>query len=435
MVTNSQAPIKVGMLGMGTVGRGVYKILTGNADLITARAGRPVQIEKIVVRDTTKSRGVTVPDGVLTADAAAVLENPDIDIVVELMGGNEPAKEYILKALKAGKQVVTANKDLIAGYGKELFDAEKEHDTDLMFEASVAGGIPIIRPLKMCLAGNKVTDVMGIINGTTNYILTKMTRFGSDFNDVLKEAQALGYAESDPTADVEGHDAARKIAILASIAFNTRVTSRDVYVEGITRIDATDIKYATELGYIVKLLGIAKERDGEVEVRVHPVFIPGSHPLAAVSDANNAIFVAGDAVGETMFYGPGAGEMPTASAVVGDIMEVARNITGGVNGRISCTCFEEKPIKPIGLVESKYYLRLMVKDRPGVLASIASVLGNHNVSIDTVLQKRSDGDIAEVVLIIHRVEEQNLRDALTIMEGMSITKRVANVIRVEGEDA
>jgi len=428
-------PVKVGLFGMGTVGTGVYKVLKQNAGLIAARVGRPVQVEKIVVRDAAKKRTVDVKEGVLTTDPADILENPGIDIVVEVMGGIEPAREYILQALGNGKHVVTANKDLIASHGKELFDAEREHGTDLMFEASVAGGIPIIRPLKQCLAGNRVTEVMGIINGTTNYILTKMTRHGSNFNDVLKEAQALGYAEADPTADVEGHDAARKIAILASIAFNTRVTYRDVYVEGITRIDATDIKYAAELGYTVKLLGIAKELDGEVEVRVHPVFIPGKHPLAAVNDAFNAIFVAGDAVGETMFYGPGAGELPTASAVVGDIIEVARNITGNVTGRINCTCFEEKAIKPIGEVISKYYLRLVVKDRPGVLAGIASVLGDHNVSIDTVIQKRSDDEYAELVLITHKVQEQNLKDALTIMAGMSITKRIANVIRVEGEDA
>jgi len=284
------------------------------------------------------------------------------------------------------------------------------------------------------LAANRVSGVMGIINGTTNFILTKMTKEGRDFNDVLSEAQQLGYAEADPTSDIEGLDAARKTAILASVAFNTRVTYQDVYVEGITRISPMDIKYANELGYTLKLLGIAKDLEGQVEVRVHPVFIPNAHPLAAVNDAFNAIFVTGDAVGETMFYGPGAGELPTASAVVADVIEVARNIQSNVTGRISCTCYEEKEIKPIGDITSKYYLRLIVKDEPGVLASIASVLGNQKVSIATVIQKRNVEALAEVVLITHKVKEQNLQDALSIIKGMSITKDIANVIRVEGED-
>lgn len=426
--------IKVGLLGLGTVGTGVYKVLTQNAEIIAQRVGTPVTVEKIVVNNVNKKRDIDLPPGIITDRAEAVLDNPDIDIVVEVMGGIEPAREYILKALRGGKHVVTANKDLIAEYGEELFDAEKEHHTDLFFEASVAGGIPIIRPLKQCLAANRVTEVMGIINGTTNFILTKMTQEGSDFDEVLAEAQALGYAEADPTADVDGLDAARKIAILASVAFNTRVTYRDVYVEGIRNIGAMDIKYASELGYTVKLLGIAKDQDGQVEVRVHPVLIPNSHPLAAVNEAFNAIFVRGNAVGETMFYGPGAGELPTASAVVADIIEVARNIISSVTGRISCTCYEQKAIKPIGEIFSKYYLRLIVKDEPGVLASIASVLGNQNVSIATVIQKRSIEDLAEIVLITHQVQEQNLQDALAVIKGMSITKEIANVIRVEGED-
>lgn len=426
--------IRVGMLGLGTVGTGVYKVLTQNADAIASRVGASISVEKIVVNNINKERNIKIAPGVLTDNVEEVLDNQDIDIVVEVMGGIKPAQTYILKALRGGKHVVTANKDLIAEHGKELFDAEKEHHTDLFFEASVAGGIPIIRPLKQCLAANRVSGVMGIINGTTNFILTKMTKEGRDFNDVLSEAQQLGYAEADPTSDIEGLDAARKTAILASVAFNTRVTYQDVYVEGITRISPMDIKYANELGYTLKLLGIAKDLEGQVEVRVHPVFIPNAHPLAAVNDAFNAIFVTGDAVGETMFYGPGAGELPTASAVVADVIEVARNIQSNVTGRISCTCYEEKEIKPIGDITSKYYLRLIVKDEPGVLASIASVLGNQKVSIATVIQKRNVEDLAEVVLITHKVKEQNLQDALSIIKGMSITKDIANVIRVEGED-
>ena len=426
--------IRVGMLGLGTVGTGVYKVLTQNADAIASRVGASISVEKIVVNNINKERNIKIAPGVLTDNVEEVLDNQDIDIVVEVMGGIKPAQTYILKALRGGKHVVTANKDLIAEHGKELFDAEKEHHTDLFFEASVAGGIPIIRPLKQCLAANRVSGVMGIINGTTNFILTKMTKEGRDFNDVLSEAQQLGYAEADPTSDIEGLDAARKTAILASVAFNTRVTYQDVYVEGITRISPMDIKYANELGYTLKLLGIAKDLEGQVEVRVHPVFIPNAHPLAAVNDAFNAIFVTGDAVGETMFYGPGAGELPTASAVVADVIEVARNIQSNVTGRISCTCYEEKEIKPIGDITSKYYLRLIVKDEPGVLASIASVLGNQKVSIATVIQKRNVEALAEVVLITHKVKEQNLQDALSIIKGMSITKDIANVIRVEGED-
>ena len=426
--------IRVGMLGLGTVGTGVYKVLTQNADAIASRVGASISVEKIVVNNINKERNIKIAPGVLTDNVEEVLDNQDIDIVVEVMGGIKPAQTYILKALRGGKHVVTANKDLIAEHGKELFDAEKEHHTDLFFEASVAGGIPIIRPLKQCLAANRVSGVMGIINGTTNFILTKMTKEGRDFNDVLSEAQQLGYAEADPTSDIEGLDAARKTAILASVAFNTRVTYQDVYVEGITKISPMDIKYANELGYTLKLLGIAKDLEGQVEVRVHPVFIPNAHPLAAVNDAFNAIFVTGDAVGETMFYGPGAGELPTASAVVADVIEVARNIQSNVTGRISCTCYEEKEIKPIGDITSKYYLRLIVKDEPGVLASIASVLGNQKVSIATVIQKRNVEDLAEVVLITHKVKEQNLQDALSIIKGMSITKDIANVIRVEGED-
>jgi len=426
--------IRVGMLGLGTVGTGVYKVLTQNADAIASRVGASISVEKIVVNNINKERNIKIAPGVLTDNVEEVLDNQDIDIVVEVMGGIEPAQTYILKALRGGKHVVTANKDLIAEHGKELFDAEKEHHTDLFFEASVAGGIPIIRPLKQCLAANRVSGVMGIINGTTNFILTKMTKEGRDFNDVLSEAQQLGYAEADPTSDIEGLDAARKTAILASVAFNTRVTYQDVYVEGITKISPMDIKYANELGYTLKLLGIAKDLEGQVEVRVHPVFIPNAHPLAAVNDAFNAIFVTGDAVGETMFYGPGAGELPTASAVVADVIEVARNIQSNVTGRISCTCYEEKEIKPIGDITSKYYLRLIVKDEPGVLASIASVLGNQKVSIATVIQKRNVEALAEVVLITHKVKEQNLQDALSIIKGMSITKDIANVIRVEGED-
>ncbi|WP_035270476.1 homoserine dehydrogenase [Desulfitibacter alkalitolerans] len=425
--------IKVGLLGLGTVGTGVAKVLKNNQDSITKKVGKPVELAKVLVNNTKKQRSITLPDGVITDKPEDVLDNPEISIIVEVMGGIEPAKDYIIRALDNDKHVVTANKDLIAIHGKELFEAAQNKNSDLFFEASVAGGIPIIRPLKECLAGNRLEQVMGIINGTTNYILTKMTQEGSDFSEVLKEAQDLGYAEADPTADIEGYDAARKIAILASVAFGTRVTFSDVYVEGITKITAEDIQYARDLGYVIKLLGIANSINGHVEVRVHPAFIPKHHPLAAVNDVFNAIFIKGDAIGEAMFFGRGAGEMPTASAVVGDIVAAARDIVYGVTGRISCTCFEEKPIIKIGEIQSEYYLRLKVADKPGVLASIAGVFGNHDVSIASVVQKSTGKNgKAEIVLITHKVNENSIRDALQIIGGMSIVDTISNVIRVEG---
>ncbi|MDK2984626.1 MAG: homoserine dehydrogenase [Clostridia bacterium] len=426
--------IKVGILGLGTVGSGVVKVLTQNAGIIRHKVGCNVEVEKILVKNPDKKRSSALGNIThkITSDATEILDNPEIKIVVEVMGGIEVARDYILHALENGKHVVTANKDLVSLYGKELFNAASKNKCDLFFEASVAGGIPIIRPLKECLAGNKIYKVMGIINGTTNYILTKMTKEGKQYEETLLKAQSLGYAESDPTADVEGYDAARKIAILASIAFGTRVTYQDVYVEGITNITARDIEYAKELGYAIKLLGIAKEEHDEVEVRVHPVFIPTNHPLSSVDDVFNAVFVEGDAVGETMFYGQGAGEFPTASAVVGDIISASRNIYHGNTGRICCTCFEQKKVKSIEDITSEFYIRLNVIDRPGVLASIAGVFGNQEVSLASVVQKRTENHKAEVVLITHRVKEGYVRDALKILDGMSIVDEISNVVRVEG---
>ena len=349
------------------------------------------------------------------------------------MGGIAPASDFILQAMRHGKHVVTANKDLIAVNGKELFETAEEHQVDFYFEASVGGGIPIVYPLKQSLAGNQIQQVIGILNGTTNYILTKMSHEGLDYNQVLEEAQALGYAEADPTADVSGLDAARKIAILSSIAFNSRVTLNDVYVEGITGITAEDIRYATELGFVIKLLAIAKEDElGRVQIRVHPSFLPVNHPLAAVNDVFNAVFVQGDAVGEIMHFGRGAGQMPTASAVVGDIIEIVRNLNHNTKARIGCTCYEQKPILSINELEVEYYIRMTVTDRPGVLAGIAGVFGNNDVSIATVLQKSSDENRAELIMITHRVREKGLRDALSVLSGMSIVGEINSVIRLEG---
>lgn len=426
--------VKIGLLGCGTVGSGVVLILRDNGEHIARRLGRPVEIKKVLELDPQKPISLGLDPAVVTSDFNQILDDPEIEIVVEVMGGIEPARTYIIEALHRGKSVVTANKDLMALHGKELFEAASEKSRDLYFEASVGGGIPIIAPLKQSLAANNIRTIFGIVNGTTNYILTKMSLEGRSYQEVLREAQELGYAESDPTSDVGGFDAARKIAILASIAFGTRVTFPDVYVEGISAISPLDIAYGKELGYVLKLLAIAKEEDNQIEVRVHPAFIPAHHPLASVNDVFNAVFIKGDYVGDIMLYGRGAGQRPTASAIVGDIMEAARNSENRVAGRISCTCLENKQIRPIGDIKSKFYLRLLAKDRPGVLAGIAGVFGSQQVSIASVIQKRTQGTMAEIVLVTHKVEEANMQDALKILSGMAIVGGICNVIRVEDEE-
>jgi len=426
--------IKIGLLGCGTVGSGVIQALEKNKATIAAKVGAELEITKVLVRDINKKRDLKNGTISFTCNIDEIINDPEIKIVVEVMGGISPAKEYVLQALNPVKSVVTANKDLMALHGKDLFEAANLGNVDLRFEASVGGGIPIIGPLKTSLAGNQILKVVGIINGTTNYILTKMAKEKSEFNKVLAEAQRLGYAESDPTADIEGLDAARKIAILASIAFNSRVTFPKVYVEGITKITTRDICYANELGYTIKLLGIAQQNNGTIEVRVHPAFIPNEHPLAKVDDVFNAIYVQGDAVGDAMFYGRGAGQLPTASAVIGDLMEVARNLTQGIFDKSYCTCFEHKEIKPFREIKTKYYLRLTVPDRPGVLASIASVFAQHEVSIASVVQKRKTKQAAELVLITHLVKEAYLQDALSAIQDLPFVTQINNVIRVEDLD-
>ena len=327
---------------------------------------------------------------------------------------------------------MTANKDLLAEYGREILDTAEEYGRDLMFEAAVAGGIPIIRPLKQCLAANHITEVMGIVNGTTNYILTRMTADHMEFSEALALAAELGYAEADPTADIEGFDAARKVAILASIAFNSRVTFQDVATEGITKITAADISYASELGMVIKLLGVARNTADGIEVGVYPMLLEASHPLATVNDSFNAVFVHGDAVDDAMFLGRGAGKLPTGSAVVGDMFEIARNIQAGCTGKISCTCYKNLPVKPAEEMQSRYFLRLSVEDRPGVLAGIASVFGNNNVSISQVIQKNVAEGTAEIVVITDLVLERHFRDALLVMKEMSMVKEISSVLRVHG---
>ena len=421
--------IKAALLGAGTVGGGVYKLVERRAAEMPDKVGAELKITKVLVKNLQKKREGILSE-VLTDDWEGIIHDPEISIVIELMGGVEPARTYILQALEAGKNVVTANKDLLAEHGQELMEAAERNHRDLCFEAAVGGGIPIIRPLKECLAGNEITEVMGIVNGTTNYILTKMTQEGWDFDDALKEAQRLGFAEADPTADVEGLDAGRKMAILASIAFHSRVTFKDVDVKGITKITAKDIQYAKEFGYTLKLLGVARNEEGKMEVGVSPMMIPSTHPLANVNDSFNAVFVHGDAVDDAMFQGRGAGEFPTASAVVGDLISVARDMQYDCCGRIGCSCYKNLSMKPAGEARHKYFLRLIVEDRTGILAGVAGVLGNNGVSINQVIQKPAVNGVAELVVITDKVETRHLNDAMMIFGEMSMIREVASVIRV-----
>lgn len=424
--------IQVALLGLGTVGTGVYKVMKMQAPEMSSKLGTALKVKKILVRNLEKAAKKVDDPSVLTNDWQEIIQDDSIDIVIEVMGGLEPAGTYIKEALLAGKNVVTANKDLIAVRGGELLDAAAGKGVDLMFEASVAGAIPIIGPLKHSLSANYISEVMGIVNGTTNFILSKMTEEGMDYYQALTIATELGYAEADPTADVEGHDAGRKVAIMASLAFNSRVTFQDVYTEGITKITAKDICYAKELGWVIKLLGVAKNTPEGIEARVHPMLIPKNHPLATVSGSYNAVFVHADAADDVMFYGRGAGELPTASAVMGDVFEVAKNIVNGFAGSTQCGCYKKLPIKKVDDIISRYFLRMEVEDKPGVLATVASVLGNNGVSIAQVVQKAKEGDFAEIVVVTDHVRERHLKDALLTFKEMSCIKSVSALIRVHG---
>lgn len=420
--------IKLALLGCGTVGGGVYKLAERQSREFRQKTGADLEVAKILVHNLAKKRD-GIDSALLTDSWKEILDDREIRIVVEVMGGIEPARTMILEALNAGKNVVTANKDLLAEHGQELLAAAQLNGKDLLFEAAVAGGIPIINPLKQSLAGNEIDEVIGIVNGTTNYILTKMFENGLDFNEALAGAAEKGYAEADPTADIEGLDAGRKMAIMASIAFHSRVVFSDVYTEGIAEITATDIKYAKEFDSVIKLLGVARNTSGGIEVAVYPMLISNDHPIASVRGAFNAVFVHGDAVGDTMFYGRGAGEFPTASAVMGDVMEVMRNIQYQCTGRISCTCYQSTPIKSFGDVKNKFFLRLQVENRPGVLADIAKVFGDHKVSIAKVIQKNVTASEAELVIVTEKVKEYHMKDALTELTGMPSIREVSSVIR------
>jgi homoserine dehydrogenase len=457
--------VRIGLLGCGNVGAALVDLIDRRGDAIFARTGLRLEVARVAVRSLAKERPVELPEGVLTLDAAGVAVDPGVDLVVEVIGGIEPARELVLAAIKAGKPVVTGNKELLANVGAELFAAAEDAGVDLLFEAAVAGGIPFIRPLRESLAGDRIDRIMGIVNGTTNYILTRMTEDGASYADALSEAQSLGYAERDPTADVEGHDAAAKAAIIASIAFGVRVVAGDVFDEGISRITTADIDYARKMGYVVKLLAIAEQHHeaepqgeagaraarseaaradmtgitattggesghaGEVSVRVHPAMVPADHPLASVRDSFNAIFVEGAAVGDLMFYGRGAGGDPTASAVLGDVIDAALNRTRGSHATVGALA--KARIRPVDEVETAYYLNLDVDDQPGVLAAVAGVFGRHDVSIRSMEQEGLGGE-ARLVFITHVAREAAMQATIRDLHHLDAVDRITSVLRVIG---
>jgi homoserine dehydrogenase len=426
------SPVRVGVLGCGNVGAALVGLITTEADAIEARTGLRLEVARVAVRNMSKERPVELADGVLTNDAAAVVADPSIDVIVEMIGGIEPARSLVLDSLKNGKPVVTANKELLANVGADLFAAADAAGRDLLFEAAVAGGIPIIRPLRESLVGERIKRVMGIVNGTTNYILTKMSEEGAAYGDALAEAQSLGYAERDPTADVEGYDAGAKAAILATIAFGGSVVAGDVYHEGISQVTVDDIAFAHRLGYEVKLLAIAdQDGDGRIAVRVHPAMLPKEHPLASVRDSFNAVFVEGEAVGQLMFYGRGAGGMPTGSAVLGDLIDASVNLRRGAHASVGA--LPRAAIRPIDEVRSEYYLNLEVADRPGVLHSVSGVFAEHEVSIRSMEQEPlTDSDDARLVFITHDAPEAAVQATLHDLRQLDVVRRVASILRVVG---
>ncbi|MGE0795290.1 MAG: homoserine dehydrogenase [Acidimicrobiia bacterium] len=423
-----EQPVRVGLLGCGNVGTALVRLVAERADAVAARTGVRLEIARVAVRDLTKARGVELAAGVLTDDAASVVRDPEVDVVIELIGGVETARSLLLDALRAGKPVVTANKELLAHAGAELFEMAARSGVDLLFEAAVGGGIPIIRPLRESLVGERVRRITGIVNGTTNYILTRMSEDGAGYADALADAQRLGFAEPDPTADVEGLDAGAKLAIVASIAFGASVAAGDVHREGIASVTAEDIDVAHRLGYEVKLLAVAEQDDdGRIAVRVHPAMVPVTHPLATVRDAFNAVFVEGDAVGPLMFYGRGAGGGPTASALLGDLVDAATNL-----GRGAASGPRPLPparIRPIDELRSEYYLDLEVVDRPGVLHAVSGVFAEHGVSIRS-MEQQGLGDEARLVFITHEAVEASVQATLADLRELEVVDRVASVLRV-----
>ena len=429
--------IYIGILGLGTVGSGTVKILFENQALIQKRLGCPLLVKKIAVRDPSLPRLVEVPETMLTTEVERVIRDPEIKIVVELIGGLEPARTFILKAIEAGKHVVTANKAVLAEYGRELFTAAKRHGVDIAFEAAVGGGVPIIKTLKESLVGNRIKSLTGIVNGTCNYILTRMTEEGLSFEEVLREAQEAGFAEADPSLDVDGLDAAHKLALLTTLAYGTEISLEDIYVEGIRGIEPLDLAFARELGFVTKLLAIAKETEGGLEVRVHPALIPERHVLSSVRMAYNAFYLKGDAVGDVLLYGLGAGQMPTGSAVVSDIVDLARNVLSGSAQRVPPLSFQlsdlqRLPLKPMAEVVSRYYFRFSAVDRPGVLSKIAGILGEHEISIAVVIQKgREVGGSVPIVMLTHEAKEAAVQAALSAIDRLEVVTAPTKVLRIE----
>ena len=426
--------IKVALLGMGTVGSGVYEVIEKlQKDNFKHKVGADVEVKRVLVRTPAKYADKVMPHTILTTEWQDILNDDEISIVIELMGGIEPARTYLTEALRAGKNIVSANKDLIAVNVRELEALASEMKRDFRYEASARGAIPIVQPLKENLAANHFSEIVGIMNGTTNYILTNMAEHGMSYEDALAEATALGYAEADPTADVEGLDAGRKVAILANIAFHTPAVFDDVHVEGITKISKLDMAYAESIGCVIKLLGIVSKEEDGLSLSVHPAIIAKSHPLASVGGSFNAVFVQGDAIDEAMFYGRGAGKLPTASAVVGDVIDICRDIVYGCEGRIGDYTYENIPIKPMSKMKSRFYVRLCIPDRPGVLGEVGMLFGDSGVSIAQAMQKdSSNSEDAEFVIITHEVLEEKFNEALARMENADSVRQVENVIRIYG---
>ncbi len=429
--------LNVGIIGFGTVGLGTARILIDNADVIREKSGMDLNLLKIADLDIESDRGLSLKAGILTTDVKEILENPDIHVVVELIGGIHPAKEFIIEAIRKGKHVVTANKALLATEGEDIFREAVERSVMVGFEASVAGGIPIIKVMREGLVANRIASIYGIINGTSNYILTKMTDEGVDFDTALKEAQDLGYAEADPSFDIEGIDSAHKLTLLASLAYGVPLSYDRIYVEGISRITPLDIEFAREFGYRIKLLAITKLLDGYVELRVHPTMIPADYMISKVDGVLNAVYVVGDAVGETLFYGRGAGDMPTGSAVVSDIVEIGKRIEGGCRSTDGLDYIGKRKdlcIKSIGDIESMYYFRFSVLDRPGVLSKISGILGDGNISIASVIQKgRKAGETVPLVLLTHTARESDVLKAIKEIDMLDVVSERTTFIRVEGD--
>ena len=433
MAMLGKSSVGIGLLGMGVVGGGVVRALFEKDQQLTGLIGCPVTLQGVLVRDLDKQRSYDQIRDLLTVDAEGILKNPDVDIVVEVMGGEDPALDYILKSISHKKHVVTANKEVMARHGERILSLAREKGVRVLFEASVAGATPIIAPLLRDLVANEILAIRAIINGTTNYILTRMANEGADFTATLEEAKDLGYAEADPTNDIEGIDAAYKLAILATLAFRSTVKDTDVYREGITRLAARDFLYAKELGYAIKLLAIAGKQDGAIQVRVHPAFVPEGTMLAKVDGVLNAVDVETDLAGRVLFHGRGAGSMPTTSAILADVVDIARNVAGGVLAQPPPAFSESLRVRLIQELETRYYLRLDVADRPGVLAQIAMVLGDLGISIASVIQKETDevARQAEIVLMTHRAMEASMERAIEALEGLKDVRQVGNLVRVE----